>query len=161
MDSSALLLALAAALVVVGIAGTLLPALPGVPLVFLGLLLAAWAEGFERVGFGSLALIAVLAALAWSADFAAGALGARRFGASRLALAGAALGAVVGLFLGLPGFLFGPFIGAALGELIARRDLLQAGRAGFGAGLGLVLGAAAKVALCLSMVLVYLTARWL
>lgn len=159
MDSSALLLALAAALVAVGLAGTLLPALPGVPLVFAGLVLAAWAEGFEQVGLGSVAVIAVLATIAWGLDFAAGLLGARHFGASRSALVGAGLGAVVGLFFGLPGFLLGPFAGAALGELIARRDLLQAGRAGFGAWLGLLFGSVAKLALCLSMLLVFLAAR--
>lgn len=160
MDSSALLLAVAAALVAVGLAGTLLPALPGVPLVFGGLVLAAWAEGFEQVGFGTLAVLAAMAGLAWGLDFAAGLLGARHFGASRLALAGAGLGAVAGLFLGLPGLLLGPFLGAVLGELAARRDLLQAGRAGLGTWLGLVLGAAAKLALCLSMVLIFLAARW-
>ncbi len=159
MESSALLLLLAALLVAVGLAGTLLPAVPGIPLVFAGLVLAAWAEGFAHVGLPSIALLALLAGLAWSVDLVAGLFGARHFGASRLALAGAALGALVGLFLGLPGLLLGPFLGAAAGELYARRDLIQAGRAGLGAWLGLVVGAGAKLALALSMLLVFLAAR--
>jgi hypothetical protein len=160
MDATTVWLAVAALLVVLGLAGTLVPALPGVPLVFAGLALAAWAEGFEHVGFETLALLAFLTLVAWAVDFAAGTLGAKRFGASRLSLLGAALGALVGIFLGLPGLVLGPFAGAVLGELFERRDLLQAGRAGVGALIGFALGSAAKLAICLSMLLVFLAARW-
>ncbi len=161
MDSSALLLALGALLVVVGLAGTVLPAVPGIPLVFGGLALAAWAESFQYVGIWTVALLGGLALVAYAIDLAAASLGARRFGASRLAFIGALLGTVAGLFLSLPGLLLGPFVGAAVGEFIVRRDLLQAGRAGFGAFLGLVVGAAAKLAISFSMIAVFLTARLL
>lgn len=160
MDSPTLLLLAAALLVLVGVAGIFVPALPGVPLIALGLFVAAWAEGFQHVGTGTLMLIAVLALLAWGLDFAAGALGARKFGASREAVIGAMLGAFIGLFLGIPGLLLGPFVGAAAGEWIARRDLRQAGRVGFGTWVGLVVGAACKVALAFSMIAVFLAARW-
>ena len=153
------LLVLAGLLVVVGLVGTVLPAIPGVPLIFLGLFLAAWAEGFQYVGMGTITVLGVLALLAYGVDLAAGALGAKKFGASRLAVVGAMIGAVVGLFLGIPGVLLGPFVGAAAGELIARRDLLQAGRAGFGTWLGLVVGAAVKIAISFSMVAVFAVAR--
>lgn len=136
-----------------------MPALPGVPLIFLGLCLAAWAEGFQYVGAGTLVLLAALALLAYAVDLAAGALGARKFGASRTAVLGAAIGTVIGLFLGIPGLLLGPFVGAAVGELVARRDLLQAGRAGLGTWLGLILGAAVKLAISFSMLAVFLAAR--
>jgi uncharacterized protein YqgC (DUF456 family) len=102
----------------------------------------------------------MLTVLAWSLDLAAGALGAKRFGASRQAIVGAGIGALVGLFFALPGMLLGPFLGAVAGELLARRDLEQAGRAGVGAWLGLVLGIAAKLALSLSMIVVFLVARF-
>jgi len=151
---------LAALLVAVGIVGTVLPALPGAVLVFAGLLLAAWADGFAHVGAGTLVGVGALAALTYAVDFAATALGARKLGASRRALVGAALGALVGLFFGLPGVLLGPFIGAVLGELSERRDLRQAGRAGVGAWLGLVLGAAGKLALLMAMLGVFAVSWW-
>lgn len=161
MDVPALALwLLAVALVVIGLAGVVLPALPGVPLLFAGLVVAAWAEGFAYVGGPTIAVLAALALLAWAADLAAGALGARRFGASRSAVVGAAIGTVAGLFFGLLGVLLGPFVGAVIGELLARRDLGQAGRAGFGAGVGLLLGIAAKLALAFAMLGVFAIARF-
>ncbi|AHK80398.1 membrane protein [Ectothiorhodospira haloalkaliphila] len=146
-------------LVVAGVAGLVLPAIPGPLLLFLGLWAAAWAEGFAYVGLGTLLVLGAMAALASLADFVAGAFGAHRYGASARSVAGATIGAVVGLFFGLIGLLLGPFIGAVLGELSARRDLLAAGRAGWGATLGLILGTAAKVALGLAMVALFLAVR--
>ena len=159
MDPTILLFVLAALLVALGIAGVVFPALPGSPLVFGGLWIAAWAEGFEHVGAGWLALLGAMAVAAWAVDFAAGAFGAQRFGASKRAIIGAGLGALVGLFFGLPGVLLGPFIGAAIGEFSTHGNVAQSGRAGFGAALGLVLGAAAKLALMFSMVGVFLAVR--
>jgi uncharacterized protein YqgC (DUF456 family) len=155
MDTTVLLWVLAAVLVLAGLAGLLLPALPGTPLLFAGLLVAAWAEDFAYVGAGTLALLAALAVLSYGVDFAATALGAKRFGASRRAVIGAALGALVGLFFGLPGILLGPFIGAVIGELTAQRGLSEAGRAGLGATIGLVLGVAGKLAIAVSMLGVF------
>lgn len=157
----ALIWILAAVLVVAGLAGLVLPALPGPLLLFAGLLAAAWAEQFAHVGTATLIALGVMAAVASLADFVAGAFGARRYGASPRSVAGAALGAVVGLFFGLPGLLVGPFAGALLGELSARRDLLAAGRAGWGATLGLILGTAAKLALGFAMVGLFLLVRFL
>jgi uncharacterized protein YqgC (DUF456 family) len=159
LEPTTLWLLLAALLVLIGLAGIVIPALPGVVLIFSGLLLAAWAEGFQYIGAKTLAVLGMLTVLAWSLDLAAGALGARRFGASRHAIIGASVGALVGLFFSVPGMLLGPFLGAVAGELLARRDLEQAGRAGVGAWLGLVLGVAAKLALSISMIAVYLVAR--
>lgn len=152
VDPTTAWLLLAALLVVLGIVGTVLPALPGVPLLFGGLLLAAWAEDFAHVDQRNIIVMGLLALLAYAVDLVAGALGARRFGASRRAVIGAGIGAFAGIFLGLPGILLGPFVGAVIGELSAHRDLGQAGRAGIGAAIGLVLGVAAKLALALSMV---------
>lgn len=150
----------AALLVLVGLVGIVVPALPGVVLIFSGLLLAAWAEGFQYIGAKTLAVLGMLTVLAWGLDLAAGAIGARRFCASRQAIIGAGLGALVGIFFSVPGMLLGPFVGAVAGELLARRDLEQAGRAGIGAWIGLVLGVAAKLALSISMLVVFLVARF-
>ena len=126
-------------LVVAGMAGLLFPILPGAPMLFAGLLAAAWAEGFEHVGAGTLIVLGIMALFMYVLDFLAGAFGARRFGASNRAIIGAALGAIVGLFFGIPGILLGPFIGAVLGELTARSDWRTAGRAGIGATVGSVI----------------------
>lgn len=147
-------------LVIVGLAGTVLPVLPGVAFIFLGLLLAAWADGFQRVGALTLAVLGFLTLLAVAADFLASALGARKMGASPRAVAGATLGAIVGIFFGLPGLVLGPFVGAVAGELSANRPMLHAGKAGLGTWLGLLLGSIAKLTLAFLMVGVFATA-WL
>jgi hypothetical protein len=134
-------------LVAAGMAGILLPALPGALLIFAGMAIAAWADGFRYVGGGTLTLLAGLTLLTYVVDFLAGLLGVRRFGASGFAVAGAAVGTVAGLFLGLPGVLICPFLGAVAGELIAHRNIRQAGRAGIGTWLGMILGVAAKLAI--------------
>jgi hypothetical protein len=156
-----LLWLLAALLVLTGLAGMVLPALPGAPLLFLGLVAAAWAEDFAYVGWGTLTVLGGLAILTYVVDLAAGAFGARRFGASGRAVAGAALGTLVGLFFGLFGILLGPFLGAVAGELTLNRDLRAAGSAGIGATLGLALGAAAKIALAFAMLGIFLAVRLL
>jgi hypothetical protein len=158
--ATGLVFVLAAILVAVGLAGLVLPGLPGAPLVFAGLLIAAWAEHFAYVGAGTLVVLALLAAATWAVDFAASAFGARRFGASGRAILGAALGGLVGIFFGLPGLVVGPFLGAVAGELSAQRGLRQAGRAGIGATLGLALGLAAKLALGASMLAVFAADRF-
>jgi uncharacterized protein YqgC (DUF456 family) len=150
----------AALLVIVGIAGTVLPVLPGVAFVFGGLLLAAWADGFQRVGAITVAILGILTALAIAADFMASAFGAKRMGASPRAVAGATVGAIVGIFFGLPGLVLGPFVGAVAGELSANRELRHAGRAGLGTWIGLLLGSIAKLALAFLMVGVF-AAAWL
>jgi len=155
------LLILASILVLLGLAGTVLPVLPGVLLVFGGLFLAAWAENFQHVGAAGLAIIGVLALLSFAADFVASLLGAKRVGASPLALAGAAIGGVVGIFLGIPGVLLGPFIGAVAGEYIARGQLAQAGKVGLGTWLGLLVAAVAKVVLAFLMIGTFAAAYWL
>jgi uncharacterized protein YqgC (DUF456 family) len=151
---------LAIVFIVVGLAGLVLPALPGPPLLFAGLLVAAWAEDFVYVGAGTLTAIGIMALFAYLVDFIAGAFGAKRYGASGRAVIGATIGAVVGIFFGLVGVLLGPFVGAVIGELSTQRDLQAASRAGVGATLGLVIGAAAKIALGVAMVGVFLVVRF-
>lgn len=147
-----LLWVLSLILVGVGIAGVLVPGLPGAPLVFGGLLLAAWADGFQNVGVGTIILLAVLTALAFVVDFVSTSLGAKRAGASREAVIGAALGTLVGIFFGLVGIVLGPFVGAVIGEFLARRNLGQAGRAGAATWIGFILGIGVKLVLAFTMV---------
>ncbi len=146
-----LLWLLAGLLVLTGMAGVALPALPGIPLVFGGLLMAAWLDSFGRIGGVTLAVLGALTVLAWLIDFASSIIGAQRVGASPLALIGAAIGTVIGLFGGLIGLLFAPLAGAAIGEFIARRDARQAARVGMATWLGMLLAAVAKIAIAFMM----------
>ena len=155
-----LLWTVVALLIIGGLAGLVLPALPGAPLLFGGFLLAAWIEDFAYLGTGTLITLGALAGLTFVVDFAAGAFGARRYGASGRAVLGATIGAVVGIFFGLVGVLIGPFVGAVIGELSVRRDLPAAGRAGLGATLGLAIGTAAKLALGFTMLGIALVMRF-
>jgi uncharacterized protein YqgC (DUF456 family) len=145
-------------LVGVGIAGILIPGLPGTPLVFAGLLLTAWADGFQNVGIGTIILLGVMTAIAFGVDFISSSLGAKRAGASREAVIGAALGTLVGIFFGFVGIIFGPFIGAVIGEFLARRNLEQAGRAGVATWIGFILGIGVKLVLAFAMVGIFFLA---
>jgi uncharacterized protein len=149
---------LAVALILAGVAGTILPALPGAILVFGGIVLAAWIDDFTRIPAWLLVVLGVLTALAWVVDYVAAAAGAKKAGASRYAVAGAMIGTVLGIVTGLWGLLFMPLVGAAIGEFIAQRDLRRAGRIGIATWLGLLLGTAAKVAIVFAMVGVFIVA---
>lgn len=147
-------------LIVAGLAGMLVPVLPGPIVLWVGLLLGAWAGHFAYVGLWTLGLLLALALLAHLLDFIAGSFGTKRYGASGRAAVGAAVGAIIGIFFGLIGVLVGPFVGAVIGELTVQHDLPAAGRAGYGATLGMILGAAAKLALGVTMVGIFAVMRF-
>jgi uncharacterized protein YqgC (DUF456 family) len=158
MDLHLLLYVVSAILVVAGLAGTVLPALPGLPLVFAGMLLAAWTDHFTRISGWTIGLLAVLTLVSVAVDVAATALGARRVGAGKLAMSGAAIGTFVGIFFGIPGLLLGPFLGAVIAELVGGRKLAQASKVGFGTWMGLALGTALKIALAFAMLGIFVLA---
>jgi hypothetical protein len=160
-DQSLLLWIIGAILTVIGLSGLLLPVVPGAPLLFLGLLFGAWAEGFTYIGIGTLLILAVMAAMTYVVEFAASLLGVKKYGGSNRAMIGAALGGFAGLFMGIPGILLGPFIGAVLGELSLQRSLDQASRAGFGTVVGMALGVAGKLAIGIGMIGLFLVKRFL
>jgi uncharacterized protein len=145
-------------LVIVGLVGTVLPALPGAMLIVAGLVVAAWADGFTKVGALPLVVIGVIGATSYLVDFAAAALGARKFGASPRAMVGAGLGTLLGLFLGLPGIIIGPFVGAVIGELTVHRDMAKVGKAGLAAWIGFLIGMAVKVGIAFLMIGIFLAA---
>jgi len=152
---------LAILLILVGLAGSILPALPGTPLVLAGLVLIAWRDGFTHVGIGTLIGLAALAVLSVVIDFLATAEGARRFGAGRGAILGATLGLLVGLFFGLPGMLLGPFAGAVIGHRLGEATLDASLRAGVGASVGVLVGTAAKVVISILMLIWFVLDWWL
>lgn len=159
-DYSLILWILAGVLTFTGLAGVLLPMIPGAPLLFLGLVLGAWAEDFTYVGGWTIFALAVMTGLTYVVEFGASVLGAGKYGGSGRAMAGAAVGGILGLFLGLPGIIFGPFIGAVIGELSLQRSLDQASRAGFGTVVGLAIGVAGKLAIGIAMIGVFLFVRF-
>ena len=145
-------------MIVLGLAGTVLPVLPGTLLVWGGIVLGAWIDNFSRVGTTTVLVISALAILAWGLDYVAGLMGARKAGASKQALLGAALGTVAGLFMGLVGVLFMPLFGAAVGEYLARRDHSRAVKVGVATWIGIMVGLVAKVALAFIMVGIFAAA---
>ena len=145
-------------MVVVGLLGIVMPALPGHLLILAGLILAAWADGFQHVSGWTLGVIAAVAIASYGIDFVSAAVTTRKIGASPRAMVGAALGTLGGFFLGLPGLIIGPFVGAVIGELTATKDLRQAGRAGVAATIGFAIGTAVKVAFAFVMIAIFAAA---
>lgn len=145
-------------LILLGLAGIVLPALPGTILILGGIVLGAWIDHFTRIGWFAVSAVGVLAVLAWLMDYVAAMLGAKRAGASRQALIGAAVGTVAGIFMGLVGVLFMPLVGAAVGEFMARRDHGQALRVGVATWLGLLAGMLAKFVLAFMMIGIFVVA---
>lgn len=151
MELQSLYYALAVILILVGIAGVILPALPGLPLVFAGMLLAAWAGDFQQIGWVTLVVLGLLTLLSVGVDFFATLVGAKRVGASKKALLGAVVGTFAGLFFGPIGLFAGPFVGALLGELWHGREIGQAAKVGLGTWLGILLGTVLKLGLAFAM----------
>jgi hypothetical protein len=161
MDASMLTIALwtvVGVLMVVGFAGIVLPVLPGTVLIFGAILLGAWINDFARISGWTVAVAAVLTAISLVCDYVAAALGARRAGASRQAVVGAALGTLLGIFSGLWGLLFMPLVGAAIGEYLVLRDLQRAGQVGMATWIGLLLGTAVKIAIAFTMLGMFIAA---
>ncbi|RJP62106.1 MAG: DUF456 domain-containing protein [Candidatus Auribacter fodinae] len=158
MNMSIVLWSIVVICIVIGILGVVLPALPGIPLAFAGFLIAAWMDSFQKVGALTVIVLAVLTVISVVLDFLVTALGAKRMGASWLAMAGAGVGTVVGLFFGIMGLVFGPFIGAVAGELLAKKKLMQAGRVGVGTWIGIIVGTAVKLAIMFAMTALFVAA---
>jgi uncharacterized protein len=135
----------AALLMVAGMAGAVVPALPGIPLLFAGIWLAAGVDGYRHAGVWWLVAIATLGLVGLAIDFIAGTLGARRVGASPMALWGAMAGTIVGMFFGLIGLLIGPFLGAVAGELASGNSVLRSTHVGISAWFGMLVGTLVKL----------------
>ena len=146
------------AMIVAGLAGIILPVLPGTALVLAGMVLGAWADDFTRVGWVTITVLSVLALVAWVLDYVAGLMGAKRAGASKLALLGAAIGTIVGIFMGLIGVFFMPLVGAAVGEYLAQRDEKRAMHVGIATWVGIMLGMVAKIGIAFVMIGVFVFA---
>lgn len=152
--------ALGVAVCLLGLAGLFLPVIPGSVLVFVGIVLVAWADGFARIGFGTLAAVGALAIAAALVDNLAGAIGARKLGASKWGVLGALVGLLAGLAMGPLGVVIGPAAGALVAEYLVDRDFKRASKAGAGAVIGFLVGLVAKIALAFSMIGIAVLAYW-
>lgn len=161
MDTSFIFYLIAGLLVAVGVAGVILPALPGLPLVFAGLLLAAWTNDFQRVGWLVLTVLGLLTVLSIIVDVVSSALGAKGVGASRKAMIGAVIGSLGGLVFMPWGLLLGPFVGALAGEYLHSRQLGLATKVGVATWLGILIGTALKLGLAVAMLGLFALAWWL
>ena len=154
-----LLYVVGALLITAGLGAAVVPALPGIPLILGGLWLIAGIDQYRHVGLWWLVGITIIGAVGLALDLLAGALGAKRVGASRQAVWGTLVGTAVGLFLGLPGLLLGPFVGGVLGELAAGNSVLRSAHVGVSTWVGLIFGAIIKLVSSITMVALF-AARW-
>jgi uncharacterized protein len=155
-----LLYIIAAALIAGGLVGAVVPVVPGIPLIFGGIWLIAGVDHYRHLGLWWLLSIALLGLVGLLMDLVAGALGAKRVGASRRAIWGALLGTLIGIFFGIPGLVLGPFLGAVLGELADGNSVLRSAHVGVGTWIGLVFGAIIKLVVSMTMVSLFGAAWW-
>ena len=151
---------LVAILLIAGLLGSILPFLPGTPLILAGTLLYAVVTDFDPIGIGRLLILVGIAGVAYSLDYLAGAFGVKKLGGSRWAMLGAILGAVAGVFFGPLGIILGPILGAVAIELAVSRELGTSVRSGLGTVLGMIFGAAIKFSLAVCMVGLFLWWIW-
>jgi uncharacterized protein len=156
--NSVLLWGAVSLLMVLGLAGIILPVLPSTVLIFGGILMGAWIDDFSKISTWTVAVAAVLTVVSLVADYVAAALGAKRVGASRQAVIGAVLGTLLGIFSGLWGLIFMPLVGAAIGEYLALRNLQRAGQVGLATWIGLLVGTAVKIAIAFTMLGMFVAA---
>ena len=150
-------LSLALLVMLAGLIGSLLPVLPGTPLVLVAAVGHRLYFGAASVSNTILIMLVVLTLISMLFDFLAGMLGARKFGATWRGVTGAVIGGIIGLFFSLPGIILGPFLGAMLFEMLGGQEFKKATRAGVGATVGLLLGIVGKVSVCVVMMILFAT----
>jgi uncharacterized protein len=150
-------LSLALLLMLAGLIGSILPAIPGVPLILVAAIGHRLYFGTHSVNNTVMVILVVLTLVSIAFDFLAGMVGANKFGATWRGALGAVVGGLVGLFFSLPGIILGPFVGATLFELLGDRELKLALKAGLGATLGLFAGIVGKFGIAVVMILLFAT----
>jgi hypothetical protein len=148
-------LSVALVVMLVGLVGSIVPGLPGSPLVLIAAILHRLFFGTQSVNNTVLLALVVMTVASLVLDFLASMLGAKKFGATWRGAVGAVVGGVIGLFFSLPGIILGPFLGATLFELLGRKEFKKAMKAGTGAVLGLLVGTIGKFAICVMMILLF------
>jgi uncharacterized protein YqgC (DUF456 family) len=141
----------------VGLLGTILPLIPGSPLILAGAFLYAWHTGFTVISWGTLTVLLVLVAVSQIIEYLALLVGAKRYGAGKWGIIGAFVGGLLGLFVGgILGIIIGPFLGAVFFERIGGREMRDSLKIGFGTVVGFIGGAVGKFIIGLMMVGIFL-----
>ncbi|WP_061213702.1 DUF456 domain-containing protein [Syntrophomonas wolfei] len=157
MESSIMALIIVMILLLLGIGGTILPLLPGIPLMFVSIAAYGWYEGFNTITPKYVCILAALTVISLIVDYLSTVLGAKYFGSSKKGMWGALLGTFIGLFLFPPlGLLLGPFLGAMIGEYIEIQDVEKAVKIGVGTVVGLFSGMVFKLVLAIGMFVSFL-----
>ena len=144
-------------LMAIGLLGTVLPVVPGAVIILAAAVLHRIMVGpVAGASWWIIGLLVLLALASYALELGASYLGAKRFGATRWGILGATVGVVVGIFSGFTLLLIAPVIGAIIGELIAGKRLVAAGRAGWGSMLGNLAGMVAKLLIALAMITIFL-----
>jgi len=146
-------LSLALLIMVIGLAGSVLPGLPGTPVILLTAIVHRFYFGTYGVSNLTMTVLVVLTLISIVFDFLASVLGAKKFGSTWRGALGAVIGGIVGLFFGPAGILLGPFLGAMLFEIIGGKKYKEAANAGLGAVVGLLLGIIGKCSISVLMIL--------
>ena len=139
-------------LILVGVAGTIVPALPGIPMIFAGAWLIGYMEDYQYFGWGTLIALGVLTIISLIIDWVSQTMGAQKAGATKLGLSGAFLGTIIGIPFGLVGIFLFPVLGAFIGEMIGHRDMRKAGKVSWATWIGMIAGIAAKLAIAFIMI---------
>ncbi len=141
----------------VGLVGTVVPVIPGILLIYAGYLLYGFATGWQAYGLAAIIAWSVVTGLVLLLDFYAGAIGAKRYGASRSGAWGSLIGGLIGMLAaGFPGLILGPFVGAAVGELLRGRSYREALRSGWGTFTGFMVGSVVRIAIGVVMIGVFI-----
>ena len=141
----------------IGLLGSILPVLPGAPILLLAAIGHRLYFGAASINNAVIITLVILTVISLVFDFAAGALGAKKFGATWRGAIGAVIGGIIGLFFSLPGIILGPFLGAMLFELLGGKEFKMAAKAGTGAVIGLLLGVVGKFSICVIMITLFAT----
>lgn len=137
---------------VVGLAGCVLPMLPGTPLVFIGIYVYAWLTGFTIISRNLIIFFLILTVISVVIEYISSSIGSKKFGASKLGFIGAFVGAIVGIFFVPWGLILGPLLGALIGELITGKEIKKALRSGTGAVIGFFGGTFLKIVISFAMI---------
>jgi len=136
-----------------GLFGTIIPALPGIPLIYASFLFYGFVSGWKFYGVGAIIFWGIITAILIFLDFYIGSLGAQKYGGSKFGVFGAFIGGIAGvIFFNFPGLIAGPFIGAVAGELIAGRTRKEAFKSGWGTFVGFLAGSLCKMTVGIIMI---------
>ncbi len=141
----------------IGFVGTVLPVVPGTTIILVAAVGHRLIVGAEKgMNWWMIAVLVLLTAITYAIDFAATYVGAKYFGATRWGVMGAVVGGIVGIFTGFVTLLVAPIVGAIVGELIGGKQMIDAGKAGWGTLLGNIAGMVAKLTIAVIMIVLFL-----